>query len=56
MLSREFVTAFFIFNELNGKERGMMHAINGYIFGNLQGLEMKNGERVNGIFLGWGMK
>jgi FtsP/CotA-like multicopper oxidase with cupredoxin domain len=53
-VSREFVTAFFIFNELNGKERGLMHAINGYIFGNLQGLEMKNGERARWYLLGMG--
>ena len=38
-VNREFVTAFFIFNELNGEEPGLMHSINGYIFGNLRGLD-----------------
>src|SRR5581483_1750616 len=45
-VDREFVMAFFIFNELNGEEPGLMHGINGYIFGNLRGLEMTTGERV----------
>jgi hypothetical protein len=36
-VSREFVAAFFIFNELGGEEPGLMHSINGYFFGNLKG-------------------
>lgn len=53
-VDREFVTAFFIFNELDGAEPGLMHSINGYIFGNLKGLTMKNGERVRWYVLGMG--
>ncbi len=53
-VNREFVTAFFIFNELNGEEPGLMHSINGYIFGNLRGLEMNNGDKVRWYLLGMG--
>jgi FtsP/CotA-like multicopper oxidase with cupredoxin domain len=53
-VDREFVTAFFIFNELAGEEAGLMHAINGYIFGNLRGLVMRNGEKVRWHLLGMG--
>jgi len=53
-VDREFVTAFFIFNEDNGKERGLMHGINGRIFGNLRGLTMKNGEKIRWYLLGMG--
>jgi FtsP/CotA-like multicopper oxidase with cupredoxin domain len=51
---REFVTAFFIFDELEGEEPGLMHGINGYIFGNLKGLVMKKGEKVRWHLLGMG--
>jgi FtsP/CotA-like multicopper oxidase with cupredoxin domain len=53
-VDREFVTAFFIFNEDKGKERGLMHSINGFIFGNLPGLDMNNGEKVRWYLLGMG--
>ena len=53
-VDHEFVTAFFIFNEDKDKERGLMHSINGYIFGNLQGLVAKNGSRVRWYLLGMG--
>jgi len=53
-VDREFVTAFMIFNEDGGKERGLMHSINGFIFGNLKGLVMYNGERVRWYVLGMG--
>lgn len=53
-VDREFVTAFFIFNELDGAEPGLMHSINGYIFGNLRGLVMKNGQRVRWHVIGMG--
>jgi manganese oxidase len=53
-VDREFITAYFIFNEDKGKERGLMHAINGYIFGNLQGLVARNGEKVRWYLLGMG--
>ena len=55
---REFVVLFMIFNENKGdeknEERGLMHSINGYIFGNLRGLVMKAGERVRWYLLGMG--
>jgi FtsP/CotA-like multicopper oxidase with cupredoxin domain len=53
-VDQEFVTAFMIFNEDNGNERGLMHSINGLIFGNLQGLVMRNGQRVRWYVLGMG--
>jgi FtsP/CotA-like multicopper oxidase with cupredoxin domain len=53
-VDKEFVTAFFIFNELDGEEPGLMHAINGYIFGNLRGLVMKKGDKVRWHLLGMG--
>lgn len=53
-VDREFVTAFVIFNELDGEEPGLMHSINGYIFGNLRELVMKEGERVRWHLLGMG--
>ena len=43
-----------VFDKADGKERGKMHSINGYIFGNLRGLVMKNGERVRWHVLGLG--
>ncbi|WP_264694242.1 multicopper oxidase domain-containing protein [Candidatus Nitrosacidococcus sp. I8] len=53
-VDREFITAFFIFNKLSGDEAGLMHSINGYIFGNLKGLIAKNGEQVRWHVLGMG--
>ena len=53
-VDREFVTAFFIFNEDECNERGLMHSINGFIFGNLRGLTMGNGARVRWYVLGMG--
>jgi len=53
-VDREFVTAFMIFDELAGKDAGMFHAINGYVFGNLPGLVMKNGEKVRWYLMGMG--
>lgn len=53
-VNREFVAAFFIFNELDGEEPGLMHAINGYIFGNLKGLTMRKGEKVRWYVMGMG--
>lgn len=45
---------FFIFDRLGGEEAGLMHSINGYIFGNLRGLVAKRGERVRWYVLGMG--
>ncbi len=53
-VSREFVTAFVIFDKLEGEEPGLMHSINGYIFGNLKGLVMHQGEKVRWHLLGMG--
>jgi manganese oxidase len=53
-VDREFVAAFFIFDELDGREPGLMHAVNGYIFGNLRGLVMNNGQKVRWYLLGMG--
>lgn len=50
----EFVTAFMIFDEDKGKERGLMHSINGFTFGNLSGLTVRNGEHVRWHVLGMG--
>jgi FtsP/CotA-like multicopper oxidase with cupredoxin domain len=54
VVDKEFVTAFMVFDELEGEEAGLMHSINGYIFGNLRGLVMSNGERVRWHVLGMG--
>ena len=53
-VDKEFVTAFFIFNKADGEERGLMHSINGYIFGNLRGLVMRNGQKVRWHVMGMG--
>ncbi|MDD5411007.1 MAG: multicopper oxidase domain-containing protein, partial [Methylobacter sp.] len=53
-VDQEFVTAFFIFDKLGGEEKGLMHSINGYVFGNLKGLVMKNGQKVRWHVLGMG--
>lgn len=56
-VDREFTTLFMVFNE-NGEgeedEGHLKHAINGRFFGNLQGLEMNQGERVRWYLLGLG--
>jgi Multicopper oxidase len=53
-VDKEFVTLFMIFDQLNGKPNGLFYSINGYIFGNLPGLEMKKGDRVRWYLLGMG--
>jgi manganese oxidase len=53
-VDQEFVTAFFIFNELEGEEPGLMHSINGYIFGNLSGLVVHKGQKVRWYVMGMG--
>ena len=53
-VDREFVASFMIFNELGGKPAGLFYAINGFIFGNLPGLTMKQGEKVRWYLLGMG--
>jgi manganese oxidase len=53
-VDREFVASFMIFNELGGKPEGQFYSINGFIFGNLPGLVMKQGEKVRWHLLGMG--
>lgn len=53
-VDKEFVTAFFVFDELAGEEAGLMHGINGYIFGNLTGLVMNRGDRARWYVMGMG--
>ena len=57
-VDREFVLLFMIFNENPGadekNERGLMHTVNGFIFGNLSGLSMNAGERVRWYLLAMG--
>jgi hypothetical protein len=53
-VDREFVASFMIFNELGTKPEGQFYAMNGFIFGNLPGLTMKQGEKVRWYLLGMG--
>lgn len=53
-VNREFVMVFMIFDELHGKDSGLFHSINGYVFGNLPGLLIKQGQRVRWYLLGMG--
>jgi len=53
-VDEEFVAAFMIFDELGGRNEGQFHAINGYIFGNLPGLVMRQGEKVRWYVMGMG--
>jgi FtsP/CotA-like multicopper oxidase with cupredoxin domain len=53
-VDREFVASFMIFNEMGSKPGGQFYAMNGFIFGNLPGLTMKQGEKVRWYLLGMG--
>jgi manganese oxidase len=53
-VEREFVATFMIFDEMGGKPAGQFYAINGFIFGNLPGLYMKQGDKVRWYLLGMG--
>jgi FtsP/CotA-like multicopper oxidase with cupredoxin domain len=53
-VDREFVTSFQIFDEMGGKNDGLFYTINGYIFGNLPGLMMQQGDKVRWYLLGMG--
>jgi FtsP/CotA-like multicopper oxidase with cupredoxin domain len=53
-VDRSFVTHFMVFDEEEGAEGGLMHAINGQIFGNLEGLEAREGDRVRWHLLALG--
>ena len=45
-VDRELVVLFMLFEQLKGKDAGSFYSINGYIFGELTGLVVKQGERV----------
>jgi manganese oxidase len=53
-VEREFVASFMIFDQMGGKLPGQFYAINGFIFGNLPGLTMNQGDRVRWYLLGMG--
>ena len=53
-VDREFVASFQIFDEMGTRPEGQFYTINGFIFGNLPGLSMKEGERVRWHLLGMG--
>jgi manganese oxidase len=53
-VDQEFVASFMIFDQMAGKPEGQFYAINGFIFGNLPGLTMKQGEKVRWYLLGMG--
>lgn len=49
-----FTALFMVFDEEKGAEGGLMHSINGYIFGNLKGLEAFKGDKVRWHLVGMG--
>jgi FtsP/CotA-like multicopper oxidase with cupredoxin domain len=53
-VDQEFVALFMMFDQELGKEPGMMHSINGYIFGNLPGLNVDVGTKVRWQLFGMG--
>lgn len=53
-VDREFVTCFMIFDEMGGKPDGLFYSINGFVFGNLPGLMMKQGDKVRWYLLAMG--
>jgi manganese oxidase len=53
-VDREFVALFMMFDELRGRDSGQFHSINGFIFGNLPGFVMKQGQKVRWYLLGAG--
>jgi hypothetical protein len=53
-VDREFVAAFVIFDQLLARPDGLFYSINGYIFGNLPGLIMAQGEKVRWYVMGMG--
>lgn len=53
-VDQAFTTLFMVFDEEDGKESGLMHSMNGYIFGHLQGLKTKEGERIRWHLIGMG--
>ena len=50
----ELTTMFMVFNEEDGAEEGLMHSMNGYIFGNLQGYEVTKEDKVRWYLIAMG--
>lgn len=53
-VDQSITTLFMVFDEEDGEEGGLMHAMNGYIFGNLKGIEVTEGEKVRWHLIGMG--
>jgi len=53
-VDHEFVADFQIFDQMGGKPEGLFYSINGYIFGNLPGFYMKEGDKVRWYLLAMG--
>jgi hypothetical protein len=53
-VDHEFITCFMIFDQMGGKPDGLFYTINGFIFGNLPGLTMKQGDKVRWHLLAMG--
>ncbi len=53
-IDHSFTTLYMVFDEEDGEESGLMHSMNGYIFGNLQGLEADEGNKVRWHLVGMG--
>lgn len=45
-VDHEFTTMFMVFDEEEGEEGGLMHTMNGYIFANLEGYQVNEGDTV----------
>lgn len=50
----EFTTLFMVFNEEDGEEGGLMHSMNGYIFGNLDGYTVTENQKVRWYLIAMG--
>lgn len=53
-VDHSFTTLYMVFDEENGEEGGLMHSMNGYIFGNLRGMEVSEGDSVRWHLVGMG--
>lgn len=53
-VDHSFTTMFMVFDEEDGNEAGLMHAMNGYIFGNLRGMEVDQGDIIRWHLIGMG--
>jgi multicopper oxidase len=53
-VDRELVVLMMVFDEANGAKRGLMHSLNGFIFGNGPPMTAQAGERVRWYVLGLG--